>query len=100
AGVWVTDQGVRSLRPFSTRVWEWTEVADVRSVSGSTRLLGSPIRVPGRCVVLVLADGSDIETPVTDRSPDFLGRREAYDIAAASIEGWLQQSRRRRLKPA
>src|SRR5438445_4517466 len=67
AGVWVTEQGVRSLRPFSTRVWAWTEGADVRSVAGETRLLASPLRVSGRCVVRVLAGGSDTEAPVTVR---------------------------------
>ena len=94
-GVWVTDRGVRLVRPFSTRRWTWAEVADVRAVPGPTRLLGSPLRVPGLAVVLVLADGSDVETPVSDRSPDFLGRAEAFDMAAGAVEGWLEQAHRR-----
>jgi hypothetical protein len=95
SGVWVTDHGVRVLRPLSTRVWAWREVTDVRSVSGPTRLLGSPIALAGHYVLLVLADGSDVVTPVSDRSPDFLGRREAYDMAAGAVEGWFQLSTRR-----
>jgi hypothetical protein len=95
AGVWVTDHHVRVLRLLSTRVWGWTDVADVRSVPGPARVLGLPLRVPGRTVVLVLTDGSDVETPVDDRSPDFLGRVEAYDMASGAVEGWLGQHRRR-----
>jgi hypothetical protein len=94
-GAWVTDHGVRLVRPFSTRRWTWAEVADVRAVACAARLLGSPLRVPGRVVVVVLADGSDVETPVCDRSPDFLGRPEAFDMAADAVEGWLEQARRR-----
>jgi hypothetical protein len=95
SGVWVTDDGVRIVRPMSTRAWPWRDIADVRSVPGSTRLLGTPVRVDGHAVVLVLSDGSDVETPLTDRSGDFLGRPEAYDMAATAVEGWLEQHRRR-----
>jgi hypothetical protein len=94
-GVWVTDESVRVVRPLSTRVWRWRDVADVRSVPGSTRLLGSPVRVDGHAVYLVLSDGTDVETPVSDRSGDFLGRAEAYDMAATAVEGWLEQHRRK-----
>jgi hypothetical protein len=99
AGVWVTDHHVRVMRLLSTRVWGWADVADVRSVPGTARLLGFPVRVPGRSVVLVLSDGSDLETPVADRSPDFLGRAEAYDMASGAVEGWLEQHRRRHQHP-
>jgi hypothetical protein len=95
SGVWVTDEGVRVVRPWSTRAWRWGDIADVRSVPGSTRLLGTPVRVDGHVVVLVFSDGSDVETPLTDRSGDFLGRPEAYDMAATAVEGWLEQHRRR-----
>jgi len=95
-GVWVTDYGIRVLRPFSTRAWPWSEVADIRSVPGAAKLLGTPLRVRGHTVVVVLRDGSDVETPITDRSPDFLGRAEAFDMASGAVEGWLVQSHRRR----
>lgn len=95
SGVWVTDDGVRMVRPFSTRMWAWRDIADVRSVPGSTRLLGSPVRVEGHAVFLVLSDGTDVETPLSNRSGDFLGRPEAYDMAATAVEGWLEQHRRR-----
>jgi hypothetical protein len=94
SGVWVTDQAVRVLKPLSTRVWAWGRIADVRSVPGSTWLAGTPLRVLGHRLVLVLADGAEVDTPVTDRSPDFLGRAEAYDMAASAVEGWLEVARR------
>ncbi len=95
SGVWVTDTGVRVVRPLSTRVWPWTAIADVRSVPGPTRLFGTRLRVTGHAVFLVLADGTDVETPLADRSADFLGRAEAYDMASSAVEGWLEQNRRR-----
>jgi hypothetical protein len=62
-------------------------VFDVRSVPGPTRLLGTPVRVGGNAVFLVLSDGTDVETPLADRSADFLGRAEAYDMASSAVEG-------------
>jgi hypothetical protein len=98
-GVWVTDAGVRVVGPTRVRQWTWAGVADVRSVHGGVRVLGTPVRAPGEVLVLVLADGTDVETPLTNRSPDFLGRPEAYDMAAGAVEGWLEQQRRRRDGP-
>ena len=95
SGVWVTDHGIRVLRPLSTRAWQWADIADVRSAVGPTRLAGSVVRVHGETVLLVLTDGSDVETPVASRSLDFLGRPEAYDMASGAVEGWLEQYRRR-----
>ncbi len=95
SGLWVTDHKVRILRPLSTSVWTWSELADVRSVAGPTRMLGSPVAVPGHRVLLVLLDGRDVDTPVTDRSPDFLGRPQAYAMAADAVEGWFDLGRRR-----
>ena len=99
SGLWVTDHQVRLLRPLSTSVWSWSELADVRSVAGPTRLLGSPLAVRGQRVLLVLADGRDVNTPVTDRSPDFLGRPQAYSMAADAVEGWFRLGRDRRVAP-
>lgn len=96
SGVWVTDHKVRVLRPLSTRAWRWDEVADVRSVAGVTRVLGTPVALRGHTVVLVLRDGSDVVTPLNDRSPDFIGRSEAYDMAAGAVEGWFEAATRRR----
>jgi hypothetical protein len=94
SGLWVTDGKVRLVRPLSTKVWAWTDLADVRSVTGPARLLGTPLAIPGSRVLLVLADGSEVETPVSNRSPDFLGRPQAYEMAADAVEGWFRLAHR------
>jgi hypothetical protein len=99
AGVWVTDHAVRVTRLLSTRVWRWTDITDVRSVPGPTRVLGLPVHMPGETVVLVLTGGDEVTTPVGSRSCDFLGRREAYEMASAAVEGWFQQAPHRRPGP-
>ena len=96
AGVWVTDDAVQVRRLLSTRTWPWSEVADVRVLTGTAPLLGTPVRVSGRVSALVLSNGSDIVTPVGSGSPDFLGRAEAFTMAAEAVEGWFEQARRRR----
>lgn len=92
-GVWVNDFGVRVLGLVRREQLTWAEVADVRRVQGPARLLGTPLRQAGDTVWLVLADGTDRETPVNDHSPDFLGRAEAYDMAAGAVERWFEASR-------
>jgi hypothetical protein len=93
AGVWVNDFGVRILGIVKRRQFRWDQVADVRRVHGPTRILGTPLRRDGDAVWLVLRDGSDLETSLTDVGPDFVGRAEAYDIAAGAVERWLVGSR-------
>jgi hypothetical protein len=92
-GVWVNDFGVRIYGLVRSERIPWASVADVRRVHGSTRLLGSPLRASGDAVWIVLLDGSDRETPVTDRGADFLGRAEAYDMASGAIERWFEETR-------
>lgn len=93
-GVYVTDFGVRVLGMLRSDELTWPAVADVRRVPGQVRVLGLPWRHSGESVWLVLADGSDRQTPLTNHGPDFLGRPEAYDMAAGAIEGWFEASRR------
>ena len=95
AGVWVTDHRVRVLRPLSTRSWAWSEIADVRSVAGPTRVLGTPLALPGHAVVLVLADGFRRRHPGVRPVAGLLGRPEAYDMAAGAVEGWFEAATRR-----
>lgn len=92
-GVWVSDHGVRVLGLLRNEPLPWSAVADVRRVQGPTRWLGGPVRRPGDSVWLVLADGSDRETPLTSVGADFLGRREAYDMAAGAVERWFEETR-------
>jgi hypothetical protein len=93
AGVWVNDWGVRILGLVHSEQLPWTAVTDVRRVDGPARLLGSPLRRSGDTVWIVLADGSDRETPLSAVGPDFLARSEAYDMAAGAIERWFEETR-------
>ncbi len=93
SGVWVNDFGVRVLSITGSEIINWESVADVRRVQGRPRLLGSPVRRSGEGVWLVLKDGSDRETPLSDRGPDFLARPEAFDMAAGAVERWFEGNR-------
>ena len=92
-GVWVNDFGVRILGLVRNEEIDWKRVTDVRRVQGPARLLGSPVRRTGDTVWIVLADGSDRETPLTDAGPDFLARAEAYDMAAGAVERWFEETK-------
>lgn len=93
-GVYVNDAAIRLLTLRSTRVVPWSRVVDVRRVPGPQPLLGMPwLPRHGERVLLVLADGSDLPTPVTTMSPDFAGRAEAYDVSALALERWWHDSR-------
>jgi hypothetical protein len=93
SGVWVNDFGVRILGLVRNEALAWDSVADVRRVRGPARLLGSPVRRGGDTVWIVLADGTDRETPLSDRGPDFLARAEAYDMAAGAVERWFEETK-------
>ncbi len=93
AGVWVNDFGVRTLGIGRSDTFDWDHVADVRRVRGEARVLGLPWRSTGETVWLVLKDGTDRETPLTNHSPDFLARGEAFDMAATAIERWFEETR-------
>lgn len=92
-GVWVNDRGVRVLGLVGHREHAWSSVADVRRVPGRARILGTPWRGSGTTVFLVLQDGSDLETPLTDISSDFVARAEAFDMAAGAVERWFEATR-------
>lgn len=89
SGVYVTDSAVRLLSLRRTLVLPWRDIRDVRRVPDRVPLLGVPLLpVAGERVLFVLADGSDLPTPLTNRSADFAGRGEAYDVAALALERW------------
>ena len=92
-GVYVHDRGLRQSRLLSTTEVDWSAVTDVRRVPDRVPLLGIGPRTDGERVVLVLTDGTDLPTTITTRSADFLGRAEAYDIAARGLERWWRASR-------
>jgi hypothetical protein len=56
-------------------------------------VLGIGPRVDGERVVVVLRDGSELDTTISTVSADFLGRAEAYDVAALGLDRWWHASR-------
>ncbi len=94
-GVYMTDTDVRVSTLRATVRVPWRDVRDVRRVPARVAVLGLPFLAgDGERVLLVLADGTDLPTPLTSLSPDFAGRTEAYDVAALRLERWWQAGRR------
>lgn len=95
AGVYVNDSGIRIVSMRGMLSWSWAEVADVSNTSARVALLGLPgLRVPGRRMVVTSRDHGPLATGLTSRSPDFLGRVEAYDMAALALERWWRDAGR------
>jgi hypothetical protein len=93
-GPYVNDRAFRQTRVLTLTEIDWPDIIDVRRVPGPVPLLGIGPSVPGERVLLVLRDGSELATTVTTHSPDFLGRAEAYDVAALGVERWWHDSRK------
>ncbi|MFI1258857.1 hypothetical protein ACH4U6_34445 [Streptomyces netropsis] len=93
-GIWVSPQGLRQLRLVSGTTVAWSDVAAVRTVQQPVRWLGLPRTVQGQALVVDLARGGSLPVVVTDRGGDFLGRPEAFAIAADAIEDRIAGYRR------
>lgn len=92
-GPYVNDRMLRQTRVLSLTEVGWSDVADVRRVRMRVPVLGIGPRVDGERVVVVLRDGSELETTISTVSADFLGRAEAYDVAALGLDRWWHASR-------
>ncbi|MCM2579870.1 hypothetical protein [Streptomyces meridianus] len=88
SGVWVSRTGIRRIGLVSTSTHSWPEVRSVRTVQQPVKWLGMPRTVQGQAVLIDTADGGTLRPLVTDRNADFLGRAEAFDMAADAVEGW------------
>ena len=86
-GVYVNDAGVRILTMRAIAVYPWRSIADV-----STRSRDPEDATEGDLVVITPRDSGPISTPVYRRSPDFLGRREAFVMASMAIERWWRDA--------
>ncbi|MEU9335434.1 hypothetical protein AB0D49_20020 [Streptomyces sp. NPDC048290] len=97
SGVWVSAQGLRQVRFLFTRTVGWDKVGSVRTVQQPVRWLGLPRTVQGQALVLVRRDRAATDTPtlLTTHNADFLGRVEAFDRAADSVEVWADEYGRR-----
>ncbi|SDJ68887.1 hypothetical protein [Streptomyces indicus] len=93
-GTWVSARGVRRVGFFTTRTAPWAEVTAVRTTQQPVRWLGLPRTVQGQAVVLVQGVGKPLTDPLmTSHNADFLGRPEAFDRAADTVEAWADEYR-------
>ncbi|SDP06715.1 hypothetical protein SAMN05216259_116126 [Actinacidiphila guanduensis] len=91
-GVWLSGKGLRQVGYFATVTVPWQHVTSVRTAQQPVRVLGLPRSVQGQALVIVRR-GGPLKPLMTDHNADFLGRVEAFDIAADAIEGWALELR-------
>ncbi|MEW2615919.1 hypothetical protein AB0937_38340 [Streptomyces sp. NPDC047880] len=92
-GVWVSARGLRHVGFLTTRTASWEQVVSVRTVQQPVRWLNLPRTVQGQALLLG-RQGRDDTGPVsimTTHNADFLGRAEAFDRAADSVEAWAEE---------
>ena len=96
-GVWVSARGLRHVGFLVTRSVPWGRVVTVRTAQQPVRWLGLPRTVQGQALTVVRRDRSPEETPalLTTHNADFLGRPEAFDRAADTVEAWAAEHRLR-----
>ncbi|MGP3927797.1 hypothetical protein [Streptomyces sp. 8N616] len=92
-GAWVSEQGLRRIGFFTTTTLRWAQVSAVRTVQQPVKWLGMPRTVQGQAVVATPASGEPPRPLLTDHNADFLGRPEAFDMAADAVEGWAAEYR-------
>ncbi|MET9765524.1 hypothetical protein ABZ016_41770 [Streptomyces sp. NPDC006372] len=92
-GVWVSPHGLRHVGFLTTRTASWAQVSAVRTVQQPVRWLGLPRTVQGQALLLVRPGQSADGAPplMTTHNADFLGRAEAFDRAADSVEAWAAE---------
>lgn len=87
-GIWVSDQGVRQVSLLRTVTVPWEQTASVRTSQQPVRWLGLPRTLQGQAVLVTRADGQVLRPLLTSHNADFLGRGEAFDMAADRVEDW------------
>ncbi|WP_327288407.1 hypothetical protein [Streptomyces sp. NBC_01198] len=90
-GVWVSGKGLRQTSYFTTVTVPWRKVASVRTAQQPVRVLGLPRSVQGQALIITRKGGEPLRPQLTDHNADFLGRVEAFDMAADAIEGWAAE---------
>jgi hypothetical protein len=91
-GVWVSARGLRHVGFLTTRTASWEQVASVRTVQQPVRWLGLPRTVQGQALLLGRQGRDTGPSPLlTTHDADFLGRTEAFDRAADSVEAWAEE---------
>jgi hypothetical protein len=90
-GFWVSARGLRQCRLFSTVTVPWDQVGSVRTAQQPVRVLELPRTVQGQALLVTRSNGQQLRPLMTDHNADFLGRAEAFDMAADAIEGWAAE---------
>lgn len=93
-GVWVSARGLRHVGFLVTRTTSWGQLVTVRTVQQPVRWLGLPRTVQGQALMLVRRDRAVGDPPplMTTHNADFLGRVEAFDRAADTVEAWAAEN--------
>ncbi|WUV84900.1 hypothetical protein OG552_26970 [Streptomyces sp. NBC_01476] len=92
-GVWLSGKGVRQVGYFGTVTVPWGRVASVRTAQQPVKVMGLPRTVQGQALLITRRGGQSLRPLLTDHNADFLGRIEAFDIAADAIESWAAELR-------
>lgn len=92
-GVWLSGKGVRQVGYLLTVTVPWGKVASVRTAQQPVKVLGLPRTVQGQALIVTRRGGQPLRPLLTDHNADFLGRVEAFDIAADAIESWTAELR-------
>jgi len=87
-GTYVSDDAVRIETVFGRHEVPWSTITSVDVVEARCPMLGTPLRTPGRRVVLVTTQDATLMTHVYTTSPDILMRSEAFDVAASRLRNW------------
>lgn len=87
-GTYVNDAGVRIDTLWRRRSVDWSAISSGPCEETQVPLLGLPVRVAGRRIVLHLTDGTTAPTHVYTTSPDLLLRPEAFDMACDRWDNW------------
>ncbi|WP_031521687.1 hypothetical protein [Streptomyces sp. NRRL F-5123] len=90
-GLWVSGRGLRQTSFFSTVTVPWRKIAAVRTAQQPVKVLGLPRTVQGQALIITRKSGGSLRPQLTDHNADFLGRVEAFDVAADAIEGWAAE---------
>lgn len=92
-GIWLSGKGLRQVGFFTTVTVPWSKVGTVRTAQQPVKVLGLPRTVQGQALLVTRKGGRPLRPMLTDHNADFLGRIEAFDVAADAIEGWSAELR-------
>jgi hypothetical protein len=92
-GFWVSGNGVRQVGLFYTVTVPWDKVGRVHTAQQPVKWLGLPRTLQGQALVVTRSNGQQLRPLMTDHNADFLGRTEAFDMAADAVEAWAVRRR-------